>query len=534
MPINVFGNSSSSYDNNQIYTSLFVQKPYLRTNYIESNIEEDIDLKNPYRIKNLPDPISIREAASKNYVDNLFNDPSIVKNNAHIDLNDRNITNCRFLSVNQLPQIDSHLTAKLYVDKAISDSIDESSLLRLDPDEKLAQDTIILNSTLSRPKTILEIPTKNYVDSKFNDSSIIKNTDNVDFNDKFLDNVHSIKVNSYPTLDSQLTPKFYVDHFVLDNVDEISLLRLDPKSDIHFGKIDSIFVNSSITTPRVVIELPTKSYVDSLHEINRDRRDLSSVFNDQDNEFDNNKLTNLDSITVNRDPNLDNELSNKKYVDNSIGEGTLLRFNQTLENYLKVSVGNDTYNLTKYNKIQILDTTEIKYPNIGSDLLQKWNIKCNNKINVSKVGDFIKSTKTNSPTGRSGATNLPPIGNSFMYIETSSNNHGHERVFVSWERTDIIQISNITFYYNRFSILTNNSKKSMGRFRIELLLEDNTWSTRYNIPKNDRYSNSSTQWTLINLNFTIENYGIRLIHDQIDTPHADMCFSNITITHSVY
>ena len=27
-------------------TSLFVQKPYLRSNYIESNIEEDIDLKN--------------------------------------------------------------------------------------------------------------------------------------------------------------------------------------------------------------------------------------------------------------------------------------------------------------------------------------------------------------------------------------------------------------------------------------------------------------------------------------------------------
>ena len=121
-----------------------------------------------------------------------------------------------------------------------------------------------------------------------------------------------------------------------------------------------------------------------------------------------------------------------------------------------------------------------------------------------------------------------------MYIETSSNNHGNERIFVSWERTDIIQISNITFYYNRFSILTNDSKKSMGRFRIQLLLEDNTWSTRYNIPKNDRYSDSSTQWTLVNLNFTIENYGIRLIYDQIDTPHADICFSNITITHSVY
>ena len=78
MPINIFGNSSNNSDN-KIDTSLFVQKPYLRTNYIEANIEEDIDLKNQYRINNLPDPISIQEAASKNYVDNLFNDPSIVK-----------------------------------------------------------------------------------------------------------------------------------------------------------------------------------------------------------------------------------------------------------------------------------------------------------------------------------------------------------------------------------------------------------------------------------------------------------------------
>ena len=533
MPINVFGNSSNNSDN-KIDISLFVQKPYLRHNYIESNIEEDINLKSQYRIKNLPNPIGIREAVPKKYVDNLFNDSSIVKNNSHIDLTDRIITKARFIQVNQLPRIDSHLTAKLYVDNAISDSVDESSLLRIDPDEKLAQDSIILNSTITSPKTIIELPTKNYVDHKFIDSSIIKNTDHVDFNDKILDNVHSIKVNSYPTLDAQLTPNFYVDHFVLDNVDELSLLRLDPKSDIHYSKLDSIFVNSSITSPRTIIELPTKSYVDSLHEINRDRRDLSSVFNDQDNEIDNNKLTNLDSFTVNRDPNLDNELSNKKYVDNSIREGTLLRFNQTLENYLKVSVGNDTYNLTKYNKIQISDTTEMRYPNIGSDFLQKWKNKCNNKNNQSRIGDFIKSAKTNSPTGHSGATSLPPIGTSFMFIETSSNNHGHERVFVSWERTDIKQISNITFYYNRLSILNNEDKKSMGGFRIQLLLEDNTWSTQYTIAKNSQYSNTSTEWKLLNLDFTIENNGIKLIYDQIDTPHAEMCFSNITITHSVY
>ena len=119
-------------NDNKNDTSLFVQKPYLRTNYIESDIEEDIDLKTQFRIKNLPDPISIREACSKHYVDKLFNDHSIMKNNAHTDLNDRNITNARFIQVNHLPQIDSHLCAKKYVDN----SIDESSLLRLDPDEK--------------------------------------------------------------------------------------------------------------------------------------------------------------------------------------------------------------------------------------------------------------------------------------------------------------------------------------------------------------------------------------------------------------
>ena len=44
MPINIFGNSSQ--DNiKKIDTSLFVQTPYLKTIYIEANIEEDINLK---------------------------------------------------------------------------------------------------------------------------------------------------------------------------------------------------------------------------------------------------------------------------------------------------------------------------------------------------------------------------------------------------------------------------------------------------------------------------------------------------------
>ena len=378
MPINVFGNSNNS--GNKIDTTVFVKKPYLKSNYIESDIEEDIDLKTQFKIKNLPDPTEIFDACNKNYVDAKFNDSTIVKNDVHIDLNDRNITNARFIQVNQLPQIDSHLTAKLYVDNTV------------------------------------------------NEPTLVRNTQNNNFND--------------------------------------------------------------------------------------------------------NKLINIDSVTVNRDPILDNELSNKKYIDNELQKNTIVRFNQTLQNYLKVSVGDTIYNLTKYNKIQIIDTTEIKFPNIGTDLLQKWNIKCNNKNYQSIQSDFIKSTKTNSPTNYSGATILPPIGNAFMYIETSSNNHSNY-TYVTWERTDIIQITNISFYYNRFTS-PDISLRAMGRFKILLLLENNEWVTHYTIDENDYYSNSSSEWKLLNLDFTVENYGIRLAYDRIRTAHADMCFSNIMITHSVY
>ena len=396
MPINVFGNSSNNNNDNKIDTSLFVKKPYLKTNYIEANIEEDIDLRNQYKIKNLIDPINLHDACNKNYIDNTIN---------------------------------------------------ESSLLRLDPNEKL------------------------------------------DMNNQ-----------------------------------------------------DSILLNSTRSLPVKIFELPTKAYIDSLHEENaRSRRDLGIDFynessdlvrNNQDNNFNDNKLTNINLIKINNNPSEDNHVCNKKYVDDQLDKNTIVRFNQTLQNYLKVSVGNDIYNLTKYNKILLTDITIIKYPNSGGYLLQHWNIKCNDQNNNGKIQNFVKSTKTSSPTGNSGATSLPPIGNSFMYIETTSNNHGNN-VFVSFERTDIIQITNISFYYNRFSISDINFR-SMGRFRIQLLLDDNVWTTQYSIGKNEGYSDNSSDWNLLSLDFTIENYGVKLIYDQIDTAHADMSFSNITITHSVY
>ena len=138
--------------------------------------------------------------------------------------------------------------------------------------------------------------------------STIKSIAHAHFNDKNLDNVRFVKVNSMPALPEHLTAKNYVYQTISNRVDGSSLLRLDPDEELKIEEQDSINLKSSLTSPKTIIEIPTKSYVDSLSEKIRNRRYFSTVFNDQDKEFDNNKLTKLDSITVIRDPTTDNKL----------------------------------------------------------------------------------------------------------------------------------------------------------------------------------------------------------------------------------
>ena len=73
MPISVFGNSIQN-NSNKIDNTQFVQKTYLRTNYIESDIAHDIDLKNHNRIKNIPQPNIDNDIISKIYIDDKIAD----------------------------------------------------------------------------------------------------------------------------------------------------------------------------------------------------------------------------------------------------------------------------------------------------------------------------------------------------------------------------------------------------------------------------------------------------------------------------
>ena len=115
----------------------------------------------------------------------------------------KNLDNLKFVKMNSFPTLEEHLTSKIYVDQAISYGVDEPKLLRLDPDEKLKADeqkSIVPNSSLTLPKTIIKVHIKKYVDEKFNDPSKMKNTAHVDFSDKNLDNVRFVKVNSMPAV----------------------------------------------------------------------------------------------------------------------------------------------------------------------------------------------------------------------------------------------------------------------------------------------------------------------------------------------
>ena len=124
MPIIVFGNRSNISEK-KIDTSVFVfvQKPYSRSIYLESNTEQNIDLKNQNRKKNSPDPLSIREVCSKKSVDYNFK--------KDIDFNEVELKKITFVEVNYQPAINEHLTTKKYVDNAI----DEISIVRNNQDE---------------------------------------------------------------------------------------------------------------------------------------------------------------------------------------------------------------------------------------------------------------------------------------------------------------------------------------------------------------------------------------------------------------
>ena len=386
---------------------------------------------------------------------------------------------------------------------------------------------------------------KIYVDNAIAETSLVRNNKDNDFGNYNLTNMNCITLNKQAENDNEVITKAYVDQFHQENEPsrrDVGLHFYDESSDLVKNNITNDFNNNIILNvrskqvnndPSDDDHVVNKKYVDAQFLT---KSDSSIVKNNQDNDFNNNIITNVRSIQINDSPTNDNHVSNKKYIDDQLDTTTIVRLNDNSnDRYLQVHVHITSYNLQIYNKTQIIDTTEMIFLNTGNDLLQNWKIIYNNRNGEGKPSDFIKSTKSNSPTGNSGATSLPPIGNCFMYIETSGVNHdtsGHN-VFVSFERTDIIHISNITFYHNRFST-SDPTKRSMGKLDIQLL-RNGVWEPEFTIQRDTNFSVLSTDWTLLNMNIVSQpTYGIKIVYSGINNAHADMCFSDIFINHTIF
>ena len=96
-----------------------------------------------------------------------MSDPPIFKVTALVDFNDKNLDNVRFVKVNSMPAVGEHQRVKYYFHQAISDSLDEPTLVGKNQDEVFNKfDMTNIKSTTLNSQAVndTQVITKPYVD----------------------------------------------------------------------------------------------------------------------------------------------------------------------------------------------------------------------------------------------------------------------------------------------------------------------------------------------------------------------------------
>ena len=112
-----------------------VRRKYVQANYIEANLEEDIDMKNVFNIINLPKPTLLQDPALKYFVDTKtfdlvpnseFDNTTIVRTNEIKNFIGSSTLGGGNVYVKRDPQIDFELSTKQYTDNLF----DKNSIVR--------------------------------------------------------------------------------------------------------------------------------------------------------------------------------------------------------------------------------------------------------------------------------------------------------------------------------------------------------------------------------------------------------------------
>ncbi len=142
-----------------------VTKSYVRANYIESNIEEDIDMKQQFKLKNLPNPTDDFDAVNKMYVDDktILVDNTLVRNNRDNDMGNNRITgvNMMYVARDPIESVDGTMTPWAVVRKAYVDN--HERICFIDKNNNMKGNRI---SNVGDPIFDEDATTKAYVDSR--------------------------------------------------------------------------------------------------------------------------------------------------------------------------------------------------------------------------------------------------------------------------------------------------------------------------------------------------------------------------------
>ena len=147
-----------------------------------------------------------------------------------------------------------------------------------------------------------------FVASRLDHPSIIRSLAHVDFNHKYLDNIRFVEVNNLPAASQHLIAIEYVD----DAKDETTLVWNIKNTDPNNHSLSNISQITLSSEPTYDNHAGTKSHVDSSPKNDRNRQQMSKVFNDQVIDFEDKDLKPSDSITANWIPCSHSKLSVKE------------------------------------------------------------------------------------------------------------------------------------------------------------------------------------------------------------------------------
>ena len=200
----------------------------------------------------------------------------------------------------------------------------------------------------------------------------------------------------------------------------------------------------------------------------------------------------------------------------------LLKYVDKNHKYIKVNILNESYYLQTYKEELLLDHTSYTHPNTGNDLLPRWTLNTLDINGVKNNSSFFKSTNLHTPSSKTGMYESLKIR---MFIESSSPNFSIDNsTFCSMERNDLSNVKHIYFRYGRYSDSSDSHPKVMLRMDIDIINNDQTYTTITSIEENTTYSQTwhNQGWLTMNLPISDDNKGVRFNFTQISQANCDM------------